>query len=573
LAEIAALAAGTKVGNSLDEFLMLPELKPGDEPSYKACQIVFAYHPLGAKMAETPVALAQSQERELTCPAAPTMALTAFKDEHKAMGSSEAIRQTKVLSRVYGIASLGVVAEGVPPNYALTPMQMRGLRIAFNVYDPLNTAGSLVFNQNPLALDFMKQKDTITVNGASFHPSRSITVINERPLYLLWTNSGFGFVGRSCYQRAWYPLKSFLKTMTTDDMIATKAGVIVAKIKQAGSFADNLMATATGQKRNVVKEAQVGNVINVGIDEAIESLNLINLEGPMTMARSNILKNCATAADMPALILNEESYVEGFGEGTEDAKRVAQYVKGLRVEMNPLYDWFDQMAMYRAWSPELYTAIQRRYPQVYGQIGYTQAFYGWKNSFKAEWPNLLEEPDSDKIRTQEVVLRSACAAAEVLLPLSDPSNQVSIAMWLADTFNDQTALFKTPLEINVDDMEAYLQKQQSQMEDQQEAQNQALQQGQMGQPGQGGPGGGGGGGDGDKGGPPGFQQPKLPKPKTGGFGGGDSRNDRISAALNALHDSVDRLPKGSPLRARTHKLMDGLARRSGVRPNGNGGMA
>ena len=66
------------------------------------------------------------------------------------------------------------------------------------------------------------------------------------------------------------PLKSYLKTLTADDMIATKAGVIVAKIKTPGSMVDNVMATAFGQKRNVVKEAEVGNVINVGVDEAIE---------------------------------------------------------------------------------------------------------------------------------------------------------------------------------------------------------------------------------------------------------------------------------------------------------------
>jgi hypothetical protein len=560
LAQIVALNAGTELGNSLKAFMLHAELTPGDEPSYKACQIVYAFHPLGEKMAESPVAMAQSQERLISCPAAPSAAVNAFKDELKAMGAQEAIRQTKVLSRVYGIASCGVIAEGVPSDRPLTPQQLRGLRIAFNVWDPLNTSGSLVFNQNPLALDFMKQRDSISVQGSAFHPSRTITVINERPLYLLWTSSAYGFVGRSCYQRAWYPLKSFLKTMVTDDMVATKAGVIVAKIHNAGSFMDNLIAVATAQKRDVVKEAAVGNVVNVGIDEGVESLNLQNLEAPMNMARENIIKNCATAASMPALLLNEETYVEGFGEGTEDAKRVANYIKGIRAEMDPLYDWFDQMGFFRAWSPELYAVIQRRYPQVYGQIGYLQAFYAWKNSFKASWPNLLEEPDSDKIRTQEVVLRSAIAAAEVLLPLSDPANQAGIAMWLADTFNDQTALFKTPLEINVDDMEAYLeQKQQQQTELQQKAAEAGVQ-GQPGQP---------GGGKGQSGGGL-YQPPQLPKPpKAGGsFGGKDSMDDRVSTALNALHDAVERLPQTSAARKKTLKLMEELGQRSGVRPNG-----
>ena len=80
------------------------------------------------------------------------------------------------------------------------------------------------------------------------------------------------------------------------------------------------------------------------------------------MARENILKNCAIAGDMPAVLLNEETYVEGFGEGTEDARRVAMFVKRMREEMDPQYRWFDEIAMHRAWCPEFYATVQKRYP-------------------------------------------------------------------------------------------------------------------------------------------------------------------------------------------------------------------
>jgi hypothetical protein len=538
------------LGNELATFMLFPELIPGDQPSYEACKIVYAYHPLGAKMAESPITLAQSQEREIAISGAPKIAVEKFTEEFKQLGCDEAIRQTKTLSRVYGIASCGIVAEGVPADRPLLPKQMRDLKIAVNVWDPLNTAGSLVMNQNPNAVDFMKQNDRIAVAGTTYHPSRTITVVNERPVYILYTPSAFGFVGRSVYQRAWFPLKSFLKTMITDDMVATKAGVIVAKIKAPGSIADNIMAVAMGQRRNVVKEAKVGNVINVGIDEAIESLNLQNLDAPMTMARDNILKNCATACDMPALILNEETYVEGFGEGQEDAKRVAKYIERIRVEMDPQYEWFDEIVMHRAWSPEFYLTIQRRYPQVFGRIGYVEAFYAWKDTFSAKWPNLLIEPDSEKVKTEEVVLRSAIAAAEVLLPISDPDNQVAIASWLTDTFNDQTHLFHTPLEIDIDSMEQYLQQMQQQ-----------AQQGAQAGAGGGEEGQGGGGGQTQL-----YRAPQLPKPPHGSGGGfgRDSMDSRVPAALAALDAAVQRMPQPQP-KARVRTLMDALAKRSGTR--------
>jgi hypothetical protein len=580
MATIFNFKAGTDLPNSLKDFMLLSELTPGDEPSYAACKAVYVAHPLGAKMTETPVTMAQSQDREIACPSAPSSAVDAFKDEFTAIGATEAIRQTKVMSRVYGIATCGVVAEGVPPDRPLVPKQLRDLRIAFNIWDPLNTAGSLVFNQNPNALDFMKQGQHVAVAGQQYHPSRTIVVINERPVYLSWTPGAFGFVGRSVYQRAWYPLKSYLKTLISDDMIATKAGVIVAKIKAPGSISDNIMMTAFGQKRNVVKEAEVGNVINIGIEEEVASLDLMNIEGPSRMSRENIIKNAATAADMPAILLLDETYVEGFGEGTEDARRVAMFVKRMREEMEPQYRWFDEIAMHRAWSPEYYTTVQKRYPEVFGKVAYTQAFYAWKNSFKATWPNFLEEEDSEKIRTEEVILNAAIAVVQTLLPISDPVNQTKLASFLADTLNDQETLFKTPLDFDVEALEDHLQQQQQKQEEQEEAMK-AAGPGGGGEEGEGGEGGEEGGGQKQIGGPPSggggeakspFGQMKVPKPgKISGGGVGDSMyamsaDDKVSRALNRLHDSVERLPerhRGSKDQVRT--MMDGLAKRSGVR--------
>ena len=57
-------------------------------------------------------------------------------------------------------------------------------------------------------------------------------------------------------------------------------------------------------------------------------------------------------AGMPAILINQETFAEGFGEGTEDARAIAQWVDGVRIELNPLYKWFDEIVMRRAWNPE-----------------------------------------------------------------------------------------------------------------------------------------------------------------------------------------------------------------------------
>lgn len=454
---------GTNLGNSLQQLLMCDDLLPGDEPSYQVAKTIYEFHPLGAKMAEAPITMAQSQKREILVASAPDKVREAFEAEFESIGATSSIHMTMTTARIYGIATLGVLAEGVPSDRPLTPKQMVGLKIAFNIWDPLNTAGSLVLNQNPNALDFQKH-DEVAVSGVRYHRSRTVTVQNERPIYIGYTNSAFGFVGRSVYQRALYPLRSYVKLMIADDMIATKAGVIVAKMKAPGSIIDNAMAAMFGLKRNLVKEAKTNNVLGITPEESIESLNLQNLDGPLAMARKDVLENVAIAADMPAKLLNQETFASGFGEGTEDAKSVARYIDRIREEMNPLYNFMDEIVQYRAWNPEFYKTIQHEFPEQYANKSYTQAFYEWKNAFKAKWPSLLTEPESERIKVEETIFKAVIAASEVLIPTIDPSNKVRVLAWVQDSFNERKMLFKEQLDLDFDELENFLHEQAEQIQ-------------------------------------------------------------------------------------------------------------
>ncbi len=283
-------------------------------------------------------------------------------------------------------------------------------------------------------------------------------MMNEDPLYINYTTSAFGFVGRSVYQRSLYPLKSFLQTMITDDMVSRKAGLLIAKLKQAGSIINNLMSTMAGQKRQLVKEGETNGVLSISAsdNEDVTSLNLQNVNDAMTASRKNILENIAVSADMPAKLLNSETFAEGFGEGTEDAKAVARYIDRVRVAMQPLYDFFDQVCMYRAWNPEFYKTIQAEFSDEYGSMGYTQAFYQWTNSFAAQWPSLLTEPDSEKIKVDDVKLKAVIAMLEALLPNLDPENKTSAILWACDNFNELKLMFQSPLVLDAEALATYV---------------------------------------------------------------------------------------------------------------------
>jgi hypothetical protein len=437
--------AGGGLGSALSEILGADDIQPGTAPSYQLCKTLYAYHPLGLKMTAGPVKMAQSQQRVITVAGSPEdRVVQAFIDEWKAIKADKLIANCAALSRAYGVASIALLTEGTPTERSVDFKALHDDKVSFNVLDPLNTAGSLVLSQNPNALDFQKSAG-IRVAGQAYHRSRTVTLLNEEPIYIEYTQSAFGYVGRSVFQRALFPLKTYIQSLLTDNLVVIKSGVLIAKVKQQGSIIDNLSAIMTGQKRTMIKDAAQGNVLSISPDEEIETLNMQNLDGAYGMARKNCLENVATAADMPAKLLNSETFAEGFGEGTEDAKHVAEFVSGIREWMQPAYEFFDQVVMYRAWNPEFYKVIQGEFPERYANVPYQKAFYDWRNAFQANWPNLLEEPDSEKVKVDDVKLKAAIAMVEVLLPAVDPENKATLIQWAADNFNELKMMFTAPL--------------------------------------------------------------------------------------------------------------------------------
>lgn len=440
---------GTNLGSGLQAILQTDDIQPGSLPSYQTCKDIYDLHPLGARLAESPVSLAFSQKREIKIPNSPgEMVIDAFKAVWADMGCDNLIHSTMTVSRIYGIGSLAMLVADKKSMEQIDVWDLADLEIGFNVLDPLNTSGSLVLNQNPNAIDFMKATGNITAAGVPYARSRTVTILHENPIYLSWTPSAYGFVGRSVYQRGLYPLKSYLQSMIADNLVATKVGVIIAKTKQGSSIIDNIVAVASAFKRNIIKEASTGNVINITPDEDIESLNLQNLEGPHVTARRNIMENLASACDMPVKLVTQEPYAEGFGEGTEDAKQVARFIDKLRATADPLFTFLDRICMYRAWTPAFFKSVQVAHPDIYAGMTYKEAFYRWANSFVAVWPSFLREPDSMQIKVDDVKFKAAIALYQIFEPLMDPFNKVELVKWLCDAVSSNKLLFAAPIEMD-----------------------------------------------------------------------------------------------------------------------------
>jgi hypothetical protein len=239
--------------------------------------------------------------------------------------------------------------------------------------------------------------------------------------------------------------------MITDDLVTRKAGLIVAKIKQAGSIVTGMMQAMAGVKRSLLQEAETGNVISIAPEEEITAIDLTNVNTAMSESRKNILNNVAAGAGMPAILVNEETFAEGFGEGTEDAKHVARYIDRFREEMTQAYEFFDRIVQFRAWNEEFYATIQAEFPE-YKNRTYEEAFYEWVESFEYIWPSLLTEPDSEKSKSDKVKLDAINELLAALMPQADPINKANILNWVCDNVNAMGSLFTSPLLIDAEAM-------------------------------------------------------------------------------------------------------------------------
>lgn len=445
---------GTSLGTELEQLLMADDIEPGSRPGYELAKIIYLLHPIGAKLVDSPITMAQSQPRNITVHNAPDEVVEAFEEQWEADQATEYIHDVGRLARIYGIATLVLGCDEVPANEKIDPERLPDLPIWFNALDPLNTAGSLVLSQTP-ATERFNTPVSVTSMGKQFHRTRFLVAMNERPIYLAWTTSAYGFVGRSIYQRALYPLKSFIRTMKADDMIQTKLGVLIAKQKSPGSVISEPMKLMARLKSWLLKSAQTGQVLQIGLEEEIATLNMMNVDGAGQYSRDNILRNIATAADMPAAIVNNETFVSGFGEGTEDAKNVAQYLEHIRQWLNPAYRWFDSIVQYRAWTPALFKSLQSKYPKSLSGRDYRDCFSEWRHNFRGSWPSLLQEPESERVKFDDVRFQAILAYLQTTLPYFDPYNKMIAIQWASDNMNENKLIIAHALELDYDELEGH----------------------------------------------------------------------------------------------------------------------
>ena len=441
---------------NLQSILEATDIEVGTPAGYELCKLLWEYLPISSKIVEKPVVLALSKPRIITVSAHPKeMLIKAFNDEWSNLNANSLIRDVTFMKRAYGVAAIVYGAESVPTDKPISPWELPYLNLYFNKLDPLNLAGSTVTNQNPNAPDFQQPWQYITAAGQPYHPSRSCVVFANTPIYLSFQSSGFGYTGRSVFQRSLYPIKSYIQSMVTDNLVTFKAGLLVAKMKQSGSIVNRLMQQSASIKRTYLQQGVTGNVLSIDLDEDIEAIDMKNTDTAMTTARDNILANIAAGADCPAQLLKDETFTTGFSEGDNDAMAVATYITGVRNDMESLFAFFDKIVQHRAWNKEFFEAVKNEYPEMYKDVSYEQAFYEWQNSFHTAWTPMVEESPSEKVKTEEVKLKGITEILRTLLPVMDSENRARAIEWAQDNISEMQDMFSTPMQLDIEALMDY----------------------------------------------------------------------------------------------------------------------
>lgn len=126
----------------------------------------------------------------------------------------------------------------------------------------------------------------------------------------------------------------------------------------------------------------------------------------------------------------------------------------MREEIDGLYAWFDNITQHLAWNPDWYETVQSVHADA-KDVPYDQAFYDAVNSFSATWPSLMREPDSEKIKVDEVQQKSTESMFTMLEPVLSPMNKARLVQWVQDNANARKLLFPVQLDLDIEEQEDY----------------------------------------------------------------------------------------------------------------------
>lgn len=347
------------VGGNADS---LPQL------TYDECKEIYARFSLGKRFVKSIVRFAMKSNRVISIADAPDDVAKEYENYFLKHRYNQIIKNAIYLSRVYGVSGIYVGVEGDDDNaeVGFTAEAKKNTRVYFKTLDPLNFRYTV--SQDPTSSTFLEPSN-IEIFGKKIHKTRFLSVLNGDPIYLFYSASSFNFGGLSIFANMQRFIEIWASLYESLEKLANKASAIIVENESNGiqSAKDAEVARHSAQ---LLKEMRSGGVawLNDG-----QHANFFNLSGATEIASmiESVKEALAIALDdTPTAILFDDKLSSGLNEGGADLEKMTMLIDSFREDViRPIYNFFDNIIPYKAWSDDFIIAIKAKHGDKYGHLG------------------------------------------------------------------------------------------------------------------------------------------------------------------------------------------------------------
>lgn len=380
------------------------------EFDYQECKDLYANWALGKRFVESIIDFSLSQKRETAIPNAPQEVKERFDLICKKYKVDNAVKETAILNRVYGIVGLYIATTLKNDKYQnLSISGKQKADITFNILDPLNFKTEI--SQDPKSPYFRKAKNT-SVGGTIVGEERIYVGFNGNPLFIKWTPSALNFAGRSVFANMRRLIISWSNLFEALERMSLKASSILVR-NDSAIIKDPTGVKMAEESAKILKQMKRGQVAMLNKGQTAE---FFNLNGATEIgAMITEVKEALTMAlnDTPIQLLLDKDLSNGLSNGSEDMRSVIIKVNSFREQyLNPIYDFIDKYMFYKAWSDEFIKTIQTKYKQ-YQVLGAEQIRQMWINDFEYKWKSIYPKTPDEETKEKDGILDRAIKAQQL----------------------------------------------------------------------------------------------------------------------------------------------------------------
>ena len=272
--------------------------------------------------------------------------------------------------------------------------------------------------------------------GRSYAKSRSIVILNSKPVYIFYSSSTFNFGGLSVYQGIQAALINLQASVTSCSNIIRYAGALVwSRSDEGGSAINNPAIQVLQLSANEIQQTVSGEVLGVGTGETLSPVSFGDGFDAFEKARSMSIQNICIRSGLTKKMLEEGHFSSAMSEGDQDAEFAKKLVAGLAKKFNRAQRFADFCVQSKAWDQLFFESLVAKYQKDEElKKGYLYNLNKWRQGFLASYEDKEETNPNDAADTEGKIIDNVIKIGDAMAKSGADSEEVGnwIAMELSE---------------------------------------------------------------------------------------------------------------------------------------------